>query len=187
MKTHWLEQNLKYDGTQLRHLWAYLNFGILGDSIVAFQGPCDISFDHMVDGEDLNAKAEIRGANMLHFIVEKFDISLFAMVASQRLLSAIVKDLLQEMSKAKAAELRREGDDLFLQDKKLSISIATLSNMSAMMHFAVNITNEGTPVPTLSLEDLNVKPEVFAKQLMQRFAEEIQSIADATRKVRSVP
>lgn len=185
MKTHWLEQPLKYDGTQLKHLWAYLNFNILGDSIVAFQGSCDVSFDHMVDGEDLNAKAEIRGGNMLHFIVEKFDVSLFAMVAIQRLLSAQAKDVLQEMS-PKARELRREGDDLFLGEKKLSISIATLSSMSAMLHFAVNVSNEATPVPTLSLEDLSVKPETFAKRLMDLFASEIQSISDATRKVRSV-
>jgi len=186
MKTHWLEQPLKYDGTQLKHLWAYLNFNILGDSIVAFQGPCDISFDHMVDGEDLNAKAEIRGAHMLHFIIEKFDVSLFAMVAVQRLLSSMAKDLLQEMS-AKASQLRREGDDLYLHDQKLSISIATLSNMSAMIHFAVNITNEGTPVKTLSLTDLEVKPEAFAKKLMDHFSEEIRTIQEATQKVRSVP
>ncbi len=185
MKTHWLEKPLKYDGTQLKHLWAYLNFGILGDSIVAFQGPCDISFEHMVDGEDLNAKAEIRGSHMLHFIIEKFDVSLFAMVAVQRLTTAIAKDLLQEMS-PKAYELRREGDDLFLNEKKLSISIATLSNMSAMMHFALNISNNGTPVPTLSLEDLGVKPEAFAKHLMDKLSLEIQSILDATRKVRAV-
>lgn len=186
MKTHWLEQSLKYDGTQLKHLWAYLNFGILGDSIVAFQGPCDVSFDHMVDGEDLNAKAEIRGSNMVHFIIEKFDVSLFAMVAVQRLATAIAKDVLQELS-PKARDLRREGDDLFLADKKLSISIATLSTMSAMMHFALNISNNGTPVPTLSLEDLGVPPEAFAKRLMERLSQEIQGITDATRKVRPVP
>lgn len=185
MKTHWLEQPLKYDGTQLRHLWAYLNFGILGDSVVAFQGPCDISFEHMVDGEDLNAKAEIRGSNMVHFIIEKFDVSLFAMVAVQRLTTAIAKDLLQEMS-TKAKDMRREGDDLYLQDRKLSISIATLSNMSAMMHFAVNISNQGTPVKTLSLEDLEIQPEAFAKRLMDKLSLEIQGIRDATQKVRPV-
>ena len=81
MKTHWCEDEFAYDGTQLRSLFAYLEYGHLGDSIVSWAGPCEISFDHMVDGEDLRDQSPIRGSKMLHFIVECFDTQLFGGVA----------------------------------------------------------------------------------------------------------
>src|SRR5204862_171027 len=97
----------------------------------------------------------------VHFILEKFDCSLLAAVALQRLFASVVRDVLGAMAPA-AAGIRRDGDDLFLGDKKLSISIATVSPVSALVHFAVNVTNEGTPVPTLALADLAVEPRRFA-------------------------
>ena len=47
MKTLWLENKLKYDGKQLQPLFNYLSHGILGDSLVGWQGACDIPFEHM--------------------------------------------------------------------------------------------------------------------------------------------
>ena len=70
MKSLFIKENFKYDGSQLRSLFAYLNYGLLGDSIVSWIGPCNVDFDHMVDGEDLLQKSEIRSDNMVHFIIE---------------------------------------------------------------------------------------------------------------------
>ena len=173
----------KYDGAQLVSLNSYLKHGLLGDSIVAWVGACDVSFEHMVDGEDLLEQARIAGDKMLHFIVEKFDISLYAAVALQRLLASIVKDQLLTMSKEK---LFREGDDIYLDDRKLSISIATQSPVSSLIHFAVNVTNKGTPVKTLSLEDLGVEAKPFAIEIMNRFCKETEGIHQATMKVKWV-
>jgi hypothetical protein len=183
VKSKFIESEFKYDGTQLVSLYAYLQHKILGDSIVAWVGPCDVSFEHMVDGEDLLARAEIRGGQMLHFIVEKFDCTLFAAVGLQRLLTAIVKDQIVART---AQALRREGDDLYLDDRKLSISIATQSPVSSLIHFAVNVTNEGTPVKTLALADLAIEPKGFAREVMTAFCNEVLSITEATRKVRWV-
>ncbi len=189
MKSKFIEKSFLYDGSQLRSLFAYLNFELEGDSIVAWQGPCNIPFDKMIDGEDLLAKSAICGENMLHFIVELFGASLAQSVAMQRLLASMASDTLQEMNStlrigAGPNLLRREGDDLFIGERKLSISIATVSPVSALIHFAVNVDNRGTPVPTISLSDLNVAVEPFAKRLLQKFADESESIARATRKVR---
>lgn len=185
MRSKWLDQKLKYDGSQLRSLYAYMNHGLQGDSIIAWRGPCDVTPEHMVDGEDLRAKSEIRGAEMIHFIIEKFDCSLLAAVALQRLLATIVKDVLLEQAggKTPALELRRDGDDLFAGERKLSISIATVSPVSALIHFAVNVVNAGTPVPTLALEDLGVEANDFADTVMNRFRAEVMTIKDATQKV----
>ncbi len=186
MKYKWIEQNFAYDGTQLKSLFGYMNYGVLGDSIISWAGPCNISFEHMVDGEDLLANAEIRGSQMLHFIVEKFGCDLFTGVCIQRLLSAIAHETLLENSKA-AQGLTRAGDDLWLDDQKLSISIATSSPVSSLIHFALNISNEGTPVKTLSLKDLEVDPVQFSEQLGKRFCKELEEIDQARCKVKWVP
>lgn len=189
MKSKFIESNELYDGAQLVSLRSYLKFGILGDSVVSWIGPCDVSLDHMVDGEDLLAGAAIRGSSMVHFIIEKFDSSLLAAVGLQRLLASIVRDELASSAgnRALAAELFRSGDDIYSADRrKLSISIATQSPVSSLIHFAVNVSNKGTPVPTLSLEDLKVDPRKFAESVMEKFCAEVKTIVEATQKVRWV-
>jgi uncharacterized protein len=188
MNAKFLDISEKYDGSQLVSLNNYLRHKILGDSIVAWLGACDVTFEHMVDGEDLLANARIAGDSMLHFIVEKFDISLFAAVALQRLLASIVKDQLQAVvtDKALAQSLFRQGDDIYSGDRKLSISIATQSPVSSLIHFAVNVTNRGTPVKTLALDDLGVDSKSFARDVMTKFCSEIEGIQQATQKVKWV-
>ncbi|MCH2533850.1 MAG: DUF366 family protein [Bdellovibrionales bacterium] len=183
-----LKDPISYDGSQLRSLYAYMDHHILGDSMVAWVGPCDIPFEHMADGEDLLAKAQIKGDKMVHFIIEKFNISLFSGVSLQRLLASVCIEVLQELSpvEEKAQMLIREGDDIYFDEQKLSISIATQSPVSTLIHFAVNVTNQGTPVKTLSLEDLKVDAYEFAKVILHRFSQEIDTIDVATKKVRWV-
>lgn len=209
MLTKFIDKEFAYDGTQLRSLFAYLDHGLLGDSIVAWVGPCNIDFTHMVDGEDLLAKAEIRGSRMVHFIVEKFQATLPEMVALQRLLAAIVKDVVVAKISSQSTDagagpaaagavasgvprfpVRRDGDDVYVTlpsgEGKLSISIATVSPSSGLVHFAVNVSNEGTPVKTASLEDLRFAAREFADLVLAAFAHECASIKDATMKVKWV-
>ena len=188
MKAKFLESTEKYDGSQLVSLRSYLRYGMLGDSVIAWVGACDVSLEHMVDGEDLLAKERIAGSEMLHFIIEKFDISLFAAVTLQRLLTGIVKDQIQALStnQTLARTMFREGDDLYCDDRKLSISVATQSPLSSLIHFALNVTNAGTPVKTLSLEDLGIGPKILAVEVMGRLCTEIRGIVEATHKVRWV-
>lgn len=188
MKQKFLMSMEKYDGAQLISLRNYLDHGLLGDSIVAWVGACDVSFEHMVDGEDLLQKARIAGAKMLHFIVEKFDVSLFAAVGLQRLLASVVMEQLRLTSanRALVQTMFRRGDDLYCDKRKLSISIATQSPVNSLIHFAVNVNNQDTPVPTLALDDLGVDPKVFAQEVMTVFCQEVVGIHEATCKVRWV-
>ncbi|MBK9294461.1 MAG: DUF366 family protein [Oligoflexia bacterium] len=185
MQSKFIDKIIKYDGSQLRSLYAYMEHGILGDSIISFIGPCDVSVEHMVDGEDLLAKAQIKGDYMLHFIIEEFGVDLALTVGRQRMLASIVYEFLSQS--VGATDLYREGDDIYYRQGKLSISIATKSLVSGLIHFAVNITNEGTPVKTSSLNDLKIKHQVFSATIMERFVSEIQSMKHACCKVRSVP
>ena len=184
MKTKLINKKIHYDGSQLRSLFAYLDHGLLGDSGIAFRGSCDVSFAHMVDGEDLLEQSRICGKDMLHFIFEIFDQNLFTGVLWQRLFAAIVAAAVEEQC---GKRLQRSGDDLYLGKKKFSISIATRSPNSTMIHYAVNISNEGTPVPTLALSDLKLDFKKFAKTCLEHAEAEFSSIRNATMKVRAVP
>lgn len=172
-----------YTGDQLRPLFAYMKHGILGDSIVAWVGPCKVSDKFMKDGEDLRAGAKIEGDQMVHFIVELFDTDLFGAVALQRLLTSLAKDQLQTLTKAKPVEFAREGDDIFVGEKKLSISIATRGVYSSLIHFAVNCVSTGAPVPVCSLSDFGIEPKIFAEAIIDAFVKEVVSIQEARKKV----
>lgn len=185
MNTKWMSEPLHYDGTQLKPLFAYLKCGMVGDSVIAWRGSCDVSFEHMVDGEDFIAQSPIAGSDMIHFIVEVFDRQLATGVLIQRIFASIVKDLLIELSAdLDDHSLVRDGDDLYWGDRKLSISVASQSTVSTMVHFAVNVSNNGTPVKTSSLEDLRVDPEEFAGAALDALSLEWASVLMATRKVR---
>lgn len=188
MKAKWVEKEIKYDGSQLASLHNYLMHGLSGDSVVAWIGPCDIAFEKMADGEDLLQNAEIRGGKMLHFLVEKFDVSLFGAVAFQRLITSLAFEKVIDRARDKFSSdsIRRDGDDIYIAGKKLSISVAVPSFRSCLIHFALNITNENTPVPTVSLEDLGLKPEPFAKEMLAAIVSEAESIVFATHKVHGV-
>lgn len=189
MESLFIDKKFAYDGSQLRSLFAYLEHGILGPSIVSWVGPCSIPFSHMVDGEDLLEQAVIQGDEMLHFIIEIFDRDLFSGVALQRLFASISKDYVQAHGAGllQGKILRRDGDDIYLDNKKLSISIASKSPVSVMVHFAMNVTNKGTPVETLSFEDLHLQPRQTSEAIMELFKKEYSSIVIATQKVRPLP
>jgi hypothetical protein len=182
MKTYLSDQNFTYDGSQLRSLFAYTTFKVQGDSLVAWVGPCDIPFSQMKDGEDLVFESPIRGGLMLHFILEKFHLNLIGSVAYQRLLTLIAVEVLRTQTKGQF-DFLRDGDDIYLNNKKLSISVATCSPVSALIHFAVNINNQNTPVETLSLEDLSINPAQFASSLLERFKNEVETMEIAASKV----
>ncbi|MGB9791059.1 MAG: DUF366 family protein [Thermacetogeniaceae bacterium] len=186
MQKLYLKQELAYDGTQLCSHFAYRNFGILGDVIFAFQGPCRVGLGEMVDLEDVRDGLFIYSPRMLSFIVEHFKADLEEAVLRQRLLVALAAELLRSLSPQAKEGLVRRGDDLFLDGRKLSVSIATVSPVSSLIHFGINVLTEGTPVPTAGLAELGVEPADFAERLMDAYVEECAGIEKARCKVRWV-
>ncbi len=174
-------KDMPYDGTQLRSQYAYFEHRILGDSLVAWRGACNVDFNSMLDGEDLLDQSQICGSDMVHFIFEVFERNLFAGVCLQRLFASQVQVVAEKLSSLK---LVRQGDDLFLGEGKLSISIATLGPFSTLIHFAVNVSNDGTPVKTACLQDLKIEPRLFMDEVLQFVRDEYANIWDATYKVK---
>lgn len=185
MKSHWLETPLNYDGTQLRPLFSYMNYRLDGPSVLGFRGACKVDFAHMIDGEDLREQSAIEGSDMVHFIVEFFHSNLLSAVAFQRLIASLAGTTVDDLTGGRI-RLRREGDDLYLGEAKFSISIATVSPVSQLIHFAVNVSTKGTPVKTCALEDFGITPEVFGRTMIAKISHEFASIWAATEKVRPV-
>jgi len=185
IKTHFIRQSLLYDGTALSPLWAYRTLGLQGDSIVSFRGPCRLDFTHMVDMEDVLQQSPIYGDDMLHFIVEHFDGNLEQTILRQRLLVVLIAEIVS----SRGHLLHREGDDLYFDGRKLSISIATVTPVSTMIHTALNVTAENTPVPAVGLVELGWSGEevpVLAARICSAYAAEMEGIKMARCKVRSV-
>lgn len=184
MQTEWLKNPIQYNGLQLSSGWIKEKSGLAGDCVVAFCGGADVPVEHMVDLEDVARNAPIFSEAMLHFIVEIFDRDLERMVLRQRLLIAI---LLEELKKFPAcARLERRGNDLYDDDAKLSVSVATTSPVSCLIHTGLNISSHNTPVKTRGLNDYDIDPKKLALAVMARFAEELKGVKHATGKVRPV-
>lgn len=184
MKAYLEEATLTYDGHQLSSLFAYKNFQVQGDSIVAFHGPCQVELSEMVDVEDVLAQDHIYSEAMVHFIIEHFDQDLEKTVTRQRLLVAIIAETIADLGDK---PVTRSGDDLYLADCKLSVSIATLSRVSTLIHTGLNLSSNNTPIPTVSLPELGINDwSGFAQEVMARYTREIHSIQLARCKVRGV-
>lgn len=180
------EKEIKYDGRQLSSLWAFRNFGLQGDSIVCFRGGCQVELTEMVDLADVRANAPIYSEDMLHFIIEHFDMDLEKAVVRQRLFIAIIKDCLNRQAKV---DLIRKGDDLYCGERKLSVSIATASPVSTLIHTGLNVSSRNTPVPTIGLLDMGWHSEEILKlgqAIARAYQEETGGIRLARCKVRGV-
>ena len=184
MKYKFIDENIKYIGSQLAPHWIYKNFKIQGDSIVAFICECEVKLNEMVDIEDVINDEPIYSKNMLSFISEQFGINLVEGVFRQRLLICIIKELLEE----RGVFVVRKGDDLMINGGKLSVSIATKSITSVLIHTGLNIISEGAPVKATGLTDdlgfTDIKE--FAIEIMKRYIDEIDDICLAATKVRGV-
>jgi uncharacterized protein len=183
LQTHWLETPLNYDGTQLRSHFIYQCTGILGNSCLGFIGGCEVGLDHLVDLEDVRRKAPIYSPRMLHFLLEDFHLDLAAGVLLQRLMVSMVAE---ELVGRGVQGLQRRGDDLYWQEKKLNVSIATRSSASTLIHLGINIDTERAPVPAVGLAEWDIAPEALAKSFMKKLEKEYGEIWMATYKVREV-
>ena len=184
MKTQLIDKEIKYEGWQLVPHWIYKNFKMQGDATDAFIGECEVKLTEMVDIEDVINNEPIYSKSMLSFISEQFNIGLVEGVFRQRLLICIIKEALEK----RGFKITRNGDDLFFEGKKLTVSIATKSVNSILIHTCINIDSTGAPVKasglTSELKITDIKE--LAQEILKNYSEEIDDIVLASTKVRGV-
>lgn len=184
MKVLFSDKTIDYDGSQLSSHWIFHHFGIMGNAAVAFLGGCDVSIEKMVDLADVRDNKPIFSKSMLHVIAEFFDSDLTRAILMQRLLVSLVQQEL--IFRIQKPSVVRGGNDLYDDGAKLSVSIATASPVSTLIHFGINILSEGTPVRTKGLADYKIEPADFARAIVESFRDEIQTVSQARAKVRAV-
>ena len=179
-----IDEIFEYDGSQINPSWAFQEFGIYGSSIITWIGPVNITPDNLKDFADVGL--EIKSNYMANFICEFFDQqppNMRIAYLRQRLLVMIFREILTEYG----VQTRREGDDIFVDGGKLSISIASVSLSSAKIHFALNLEDKGTPsdVETVGLYDIRVNDrQVFTEdnlldlinKTVTKFIDELETI-----------
>lgn len=183
MKSLYIDKEIKYTGKELSPHWIYKNFHVCSDAIVAFIGEVEVNLGEMVDIEDVINNEPIYSKKMLNFIIERFEAPLSEMVWCQRLFVSIIKEALEK----RGVRLIRDGDDLFYNNKKLSVSIATKSITSSLIHTAINIVPDGAPIEVSSLSEMGIDNiKALAQDIMDAFCAECESIHFAKCKVRGV-
>lgn len=188
-----VDEIFEYDGSQINPSWAFQEFGIYGSSIVTWIGPVNITPDNLKDFADVGL--EIKSNYVVNFICEFFDQqppNMRIAYLRQRLLVMIFREILTEYG----IETKREGDDIFVDGGKLSISIASVSLSSAKIHFALNLEDKGTPddVETIGLFDIKDENgvQIFSddnlldliNKTASRFIEELETIENDISKTK---
>jgi len=177
-----VEKEISYTGKELRSGWVLQHTGMKGDAAAGFVGPCHVHTQDLVDLDDARAGTFIKSECMAHIIAEHPGCGLAAAVLRQRLLVCLLCELLG----ARGHHVRREGDDVYVGDRKLTVSIAAPSPRSALIHLGINIRPEGAPVPAVGLEEMGVDSAALLGELLDRYSRELESAAHATTKVRAV-
>jgi len=187
-----IDEKFEYDGSQINPSWAFQEFGIYGSSIITWIGPVNITPDNLKDFADVGL--EIKSNYMVNFICEFFDqqpTNMRIAYLRQRLLVMIFREILTEYD----VVTTREGDDIFVDGRKLSISIASVSLSSAKIHFALNLEDKGTPddVKTIGLYDIKINnQQVFSEnnllelinKTVERFINELETIENDISKTK---
>ncbi len=177
-----LDDDIPYTGRELRSGWVEEYAGLDGDAAVVFFGPCNVATEDLVDLDDQRAGAVIVAARMAHVIVEHPGCDIEVAVLRQRLLVCILCEVLGRLGVA----VRREGDDVYHGDDKVTVSIAAPGPASALMHLGINVDAEGAPVAATGLAALGLDEHVVVTELLGRYAEEIAGAEHAATKVRKV-
>lgn len=172
-----IDKIFEYDGSQINPSWAFNEFGIYESSIITWIGPVNIMPDNLKDFADVGL--EIKSNKMVNFICEFFDCQPANMRIAylrQRLLVMIFREILFE----KGINTKRVGDDIYFNDRKLSISIASVSLSSMKIHFAFNLEDKGTPddIDTIGILDIDseINLNELIEEIVNRFMDEIQTI-----------
>lgn len=184
-----------YDGSQIKPHYVTKNYCKIGNSILVFRGGMKLSPNEMVDLKDILRESElteilIRADDAVHMIIEEFDIQPPNIEIAYLRLRLLVQVVIEELQK-KNVEPERRGTDIFVQNKKLNVGIATVGLTSTKIHFGMNITDTGIPshVNAVGLKQLGFKEDElqdFIVNIGLKYIHEISKIKEDCAKTKPI-
>ena len=127
---------------------------------------------------------------VLHMIIEEFDIQPPNLeIAYYRL--RMLTQLIIEQLQLKGVEVSRNGTDLFINEKKLNVGIATISQTSCKIHFGLNYSDTGIPshVNAIGLKKLGFTEQDLEEWLLtvaKKYIKEISKIKNDVVKTKPI-
>jgi hypothetical protein len=183
-----------YRGNELLPGWERLNYNVRGNSLVYWISPTDVSVEFMKDVDDVRENLSIKSDSMLHFVFTYYTMNDATWaVFAQRLLTRHIVDYIRHYLSERVARI--DGNDVFVDGRKFSVSIAGIAPGLTKFHFGINVESKGAPIPVSSLTDLmNIYdnkdssdsnpflPANFVTNVVRNFVTELEDIMDDSQK-----
>jgi hypothetical protein len=187
-----------YKGNELLPGWERLNYNVRGNSLVYWISPTDVSVEFMKDVDDVRENLSIRSDSMLHFVFTYYTMNDATWaVFAQRLLTKHITEYIR--THLGNDVVRVDGNDVFVDGRKFSVSIAGIAPGLVKFHFGINVESKGAPIPVSSLSDLmqlhydmyNMPntdeenpflPHNFVTNVVRNFVTELEDIIDDSQK-----
>jgi hypothetical protein len=176
-----IEQEV-YDGSLIHRRFAYRFFKKQvnpSGNIVSFVAPMDVT-DNLIDLEDKLNNDYIYSDWAFNFCWEIPGIDRFGSVVFQRLFNINIANILQKYVEAEGFNIN--GDDIMIDGKKASVSIACVKDGAALGHTGINII-AGDKAPEFAYSTKIKKTTEFVTEVEKCFYEMLQDIFVATTKI----
>ena len=190
-----LDKRITYDGSQISSRYSSQHYDVIGNSILIFRGGMRLSPEEMIDIKDIQRESHlneilISSDDSLHLIIEEFDIqppNLEIEYYRLRLLTQVTIELLE----SRGLKIFRKGTDIFVNNKKLNVGIASVGVSSSKIHFGINIGNTGFPshVEAIGLFEIGFNEEElegWVLNLANLYIKEIQRVKEDIAKTKAL-
>jgi hypothetical protein len=148
-------------------------------NIVSFVAPMKVT-DNLIDLEDKLNNDFIHSDWAFNFCWEIPGIDIFGSVAFQRLFNVNIANILQKYIIAQSFVV--DGDDIMIDGKKASVSIACVKDGAALGHTGINII-AGDQAPDFAYSTKIQNTEQFMDDVEACFYEIVGDIFVATTKI----
>jgi len=180
VKPLFVEKEVPFTGEELKPHWAFLNYDLAGDSIVAFIGPYRASPEWIPDLRQSKKTKEFKTDRMLHLVVEHFGCDLLKTLLYQRLLLGIAKDKLNHRLGGDILQIW--GDDICDGNKRVTTCSATANILSGKIHLGINIESGEAK----GLREYDLSPRELGEVIMDQYRLEVFRINQKLSTTRSV-
>ncbi len=164
--------------------WALKKFDLWGDSLVVFTGPIDIKPEEIIDLKDFKSGTVFPRGEMLHFVIEHFGDSLETGVLRQNILVSIAEEKLAHRLPADK-KILRWGDDLYDEDRRLTITAVAPTLVSVKIHFGICID----PDPENGfggIDDYDLDPRELGEVIGNQYRADMRRLREKVWRMRPI-